>query len=92
MGRQRTTRTPIPGLPGVALIATQQQHQTTFDLEVKRDDCVDFALDLSACDCEVLGADGARVLRTISTRGTTALGTAAGTALRPRFELGQKLI
>ena len=90
MGRQRTTRTPIPGLPGVALIATQQQHQTTFDLEVKRDDCVDFTLDLSGSDCEVVDADGARVLRAITTRGTTALGTAIGPKLRLRFEYAIK--
>ena len=69
----RTTRTPIPGLPGVVLTAdhwvTQQQDKgTTFALEVKRDDCVDFALDLSASDCDVLGRDGARVLRPSSVK------------------------
>ena len=63
----RTTRTPIPGLPGVVLTAdhwvTQQQDKgTTFALAVTRDDCVDFSLDLSASDCDVLGRDGARVL------------------------------
>ena len=83
---QRTTRTTIPGLPGVALISNKQDKGTTFALEVKRDDCVDFTLDLSGSDCEVVDADGARVLRAISTRGTTALGTAVGPTLRPRFE------
>ena len=86
----RTTRTQIPGLPGVVLTATQQQGSTTFALEVKRDDCVDFALDLSASDCEVLGADGARVLRSITTRGTTALGTVIGKKLRLGFEYAIK--
>ena len=87
----RTTRTPIPGLPGVVLTAdhwvTQQQDKgTTFALAVTRDDCVDFALDLSASDCDVLGRDGARVLRAIAARGTTLLGAAIGPTLRPRFE------
>ena len=86
MGRQRTTRTPIPGLPGMALVATQQQHQTTFELDVTRDDCVDFTLDLSASDCEVAGADGARVLRSITTRGITQLGAAVGPTPRLGFE------
>ena len=79
----RTTRTPIPGLPGVVLTAdhwvTQQQDKgTTFALAVTRDDCVDFSLDLSASDCDVLGRDGARVLRAIAARGTTLLGAAVG--------------
>ena len=87
---QRTTRTPIPGLPGVALVATQQQHQTTFALDVTRDDCVDFTLDLSASDCEVVDAEGARVLRSIATRGTTALGTVIGKKLRLGFEYAIK--
>ena len=91
----RTTRTPIPGLPGVVLTAdhwvTQQQGKgTTFALAVTRDDCVDFALDLSASDCDVLGRDGARVLRAIAARGTTLLGAAIGPTLRPRFEYAIK--
>ena len=87
----RTTRTPIPGLPGVALISNKQHKgSTTFALEVKRDDCVDFTLDLSASDCEVVDADGARVLRTITTRGTTALGTVIGKKLRLAFEYAIK--
>ena len=57
---QRTTRTPIPGLPGVALISNKQHKGTTFALEVTRDDCVDFTLDLSGSDCEVV----ARLLQT----------------------------
>ena len=87
---QRTTRTQIPGLPGVVLTATQQQGSTTFALEVKRDDCVDFTLDLSASDCEVVDAQGARVLRAITTRGTTALGTVIGKKLRLAFEYAIK--
>ena len=86
----RTTRTPIPGLPGVILTATQQQGSTTFALEVTRDDCVDFTLDLSASDCEVVDAQGARVLRAITTRGTTALGTVIGKKLRLAFEYAIK--
>ena len=91
----RTTRTPIPGLPGVVLTAdhwvTQQQDKgTTFALAVTRDDCVDFSLDLSASDCDVLGRDGARVLRAIAARGTTLLGAAIGPTLRPRFEYAIK--
>ncbi len=87
---QRTTRTQIPGLPGVALLATQQQHQTTFELAVTRDDCVDFVLDLSGSDCEVLGADGALHLRAIASKGTTALGTVIGKKLRLAFEYAIK--
>jgi hypothetical protein len=82
----RTTRTQIPGLPGVVLTATQQQGSTTFALDVTRDDCVDFTLDLSGNDCEVVDAEGALHLRSIASKGTTALGTAVGTTLRPRFE------
>lgn len=84
---QRTTRTPIPGLPGAVLIAQQQQKgRTAFALEIARDDCIDFTLDLSGSDCEVVGADGALVLRAIAVRGTTPLGTVVGTKLRLRFE------
>ena len=87
----RTTRTPIPGLPGVALISNKQHKgSTTFALDVTRDDCVDFTLDLSANDCEVLGADGARVLHSITTRGTTVLGTVIGKQLRLTFEYAIK--
>ena len=91
----RTTRTPIPGLPGVVLTAdhwvTQQQDKgTTFALAVTRDDCVDFSLDLSASDCDVLGRDGARVLRAIAARGTTLLGAAVGPTPRLAFEYAIK--
>ena len=91
----RTTRTPIPGLPGVVLTAdhwvTQQQGKgTTFALAVTRDDCVDFALDLSGSDCEVLGADSALHLRAIASKGTIALGTVIGKKLRLAFEYAIK--
>ena len=87
---QRTTRTPIPGLPGVALISNKQHKGTTFALEITRDDCVDFTLDLEGSDCEVLGADGALHLRAIASKGTTALGAAVGPTPRLAFEYAIK--
>ena len=86
----RTTRTPIPGLPGVVLTATQQQGSTTFALDVTRDDCVDFTLDLSGNDCEVVDAEGALHLRAIASKGTTALGAAVGPTPRLVFEYAIK--
>ena len=70
---------------------TQQQDKgTTFALEITRDDCVDFTLDLEGSDCEVLGADGALHLRAIASKGTTALGTVIGKKLRLAFEYAIK--
>ena len=91
----RTTRTPIPGLPGVVLTAdhweTQQQDKgTTFSLDVTRDDCVDFTLDLSGSDCDVVDAEGALHLRAIASKGTTALGAAVGPTPRLAFEYAIK--
>ena len=83
----RATRTPIPGLPGTVLVAQQQQKgRTAFALEIGSDACVDLTLDLSGSDCEVVGAEGALVLRAIAVRGTSPLGTVVGTKLRLRFE------